>query len=431
VDFNLHVTSNGLLFAFILGALAVLCSMHAGRAGFSAKPPWIGPATQRPLKGDRLLAPGTFGALSLSTAVLCVMVFFTAGSANSFIAERELNRVEQEALEFISEGKSFHVAGAIERMQAAVRRDIRNPEWHFKTGLMYQTLGQLKVHNGEAVDSIGVKQFYRMANEHLAMACSLDRFNSYYHTMFAVSLSESGRLDEADAAFRVAVNLNPTSSWTYHTYGLKTWHVDRSTSALAFRQALSLDPSLTRRLLNSLLTDTSSLAQLASCVPSTPEVQYEFALFLILNNAHEDAEKVLTAVLPQVTRDSAHHSLAADVYFRLGQIRQDQGLDQDAVALFLKAVSLQPDGPAYYEQLGYACLRQQRYEEARKYFEQRLRFGSSEDGNLYLALGEVFENTGVAHTAHQYYRRALDMFPPSWDVSRRKAMNGMRRTAEF
>jgi len=431
VDFNLHVTSNGLLFAFILASLAVLSSMHAGRSGFAAKPAWIGPASQRPLKGDRLIAPGAFGALSLSTAVLCVMAFLAAAGANNFIAERDLNRVEKEAMEFISEGKNFHVAGAIEKMQEAVRRDTRDPQWHFKTGLMYQTLGQLKVHNGEAAGSAGVKQFYRMANQHLTMACSLDRFNSYYHTMLAVSLSESGRLDEADAAFRVAVNLNPTSSWTYHTYGLKTWHVDRPKSAMAFRQALSLEPSLTRNLLNSLLPDTSSLIQLASCVPAAPEAQYEFALFLIFNNAHDQAEKVLLALLPQVTRDSTRYPLAADVYFRLGQIRQDQGLEEDAVALFLKAVSLQPDRPAYYEHLGYACLKQQRYEEARRYLERRLQFGSNEDGNLYLALGEVFENTGVAHTAHQYYRRALDLLPPSWDVSRRKAVSGMNRTAEF
>ena len=122
--------------------------------------------------------------------------------------------------------------------------------------------------------------------------------------------------------------------------------------------------------------------------------------------------------------------LAARVFFKLGQLRRNSGNDQDAVACFLKAVALQPDSQAYYEELGYTCLREKRYEEARKFLEQRLRMAPAENGRVFLALAEVYENVGPSGTAHRYYRRALDAFPESWDVSRSQALRGLERTQE-
>ena len=153
-------------------------------------------------------------------------------------------------------------------------------------------------------------------------------------------------------------------------------------------------------------------------------------MLLANSSLPDEAEKTLMALIPKVETDSSRRELAARVFFELGQMRRTSGRDQDAVVCFLKAVALQPNSQAYYEELGYACLREKRYEEARKFLEQRLRMAPAENGQVYLALAEVYENVGPAGTAHKYYRRALEAFPESWDVSRNRAHSGLERTQQ-
>jgi len=228
----------------------------------------------------------------------------------------------------------------------------------------------------------------------------------------------------------MALKLDPTSAYASRKYGEMMWEMDRETAQRAFRLSLGLDPHYTKAALTRLLQKTRDVAELARCVPDSNEAQFEYATFLSTNHVPEESERVLLGLLPKLESDPSMRPLAARAFFGLGQIRQERGAEQDAMAYFLKAVSLEPGECAYYEELGYACLRQKRYDEAKRFMEQRLRMGTSTDGNVFLALAEIYENVGPIDRANKYYHKALEAFPASWNVSRTKAMQGIQRTTE-
>ena len=427
VDFNLHVPSNGLLFALILGLLVVLSSLHVSKT--PSKTSWIGQPADRLLKGETVVAPGMLGAFAASVACMCLLAFCAAGRANSYLAQRDLDSVERQAMSFVNGDGSFNVVESIRKVQAATKRDNENAEWRFRAAILYQSLAQIKRRSGDSVNPSGHNYLYSLAINEFRRACNLDYFSGRYQASLAIALSERGDLQAADRAFRMAIRLDPTNAWASRKYGEVMWDTNRALAQAAFRRSLALDPHCTATELDLLAQKTKDVKELAACVPGTTEARFEFASFLSNNHLPDESEKVLLSLLPSVEGDPSKRPLGARVFFELGQIRQGRGADQDAMAYFLKAVSMEPSESAYYEELGYTCLRQRRYQEAKQFLEQRLRMGSTKDGNVYLALGEIYENVGTADTAHQYYRRALDAFPASWDVSRSKAVQGMKRTS--
>jgi len=431
VDFNLHVPANGLLFAMILGLLVVFGSVHVSCSSQTARTSWVELPSHRLLKGETVVAHGIMGTFCVSLATVCLLAFLVASSAGSFLAERQLDSVERQALQFVKGKRNLNVADNIRAVQAAVTQDSDNAQWHFKAGLFYQTLGQIKLRAAEgALGRSGAEYLYKLAVNELKKATTLDRFNGRYRAALAIAYGECERYDEAHAAFRAAVGMDPTNAWIHRKYGKLTWNTDRAAAQAAFRRALELDPHYTRDVLTKLSSQTVEMEDLRQCIPDNSETVFEYAAFLINNKYPDEAEKVLLALLPQVETKRSKRHLAAKVFFRLGQIRQSNGFGQDAVTCFLKATSLQPDKHAYYEELGYACLRQKRYNEARRFLEQRLRMGPAKDGRVFLALAEVFENVGPADTAHRYYRRALQSLPTSWNVSRNEALRGLERTTD-
>ena len=428
VDFNLHVPSNGLLFAMLLGLLVVLSSLHLSRS--SGRVAWVGRPLDRVLKGETVVAPGTMAAFSVSLASMCLLAFLAAGGANSCVAQRELDSVERDAMRFVKGEGDFNAIGGIAKVQSALRKDGNNAEWRFRAGVFYQTLAQIKSQAGEAANPAGTQYLYSLATNEFRRACSLDCFNGHYRAVLAIDLAESGKKAEAEAVFRQALRLDPTNAWIGRNYGAMVWDTRRDVAQDAYRRSLELDPHYTTTVLGGLLQKACDLEQIGACVPRSAEARFEYAAFLSNNKLNGESEKVLVELLPSIESDGAKRPLAAKVFFELGQIRQSLGCEQDAMACFVRAVSLGPDEHAYWEELGYTCLRQKRYAEAKKFLEQRLRMDRAKDANVFMALGEVYENVGPMNTANQYYRKALDAFPASWDVSRSLAMQGIQRTSE-
>ena len=430
VDFNLHVPSNGLLFAVVLGLLAVLGSMHISRKGALSKAMWIGAPSFRLLRGETVLANGAAGAFSLSVALLCLLAFCVASGAGSLVAHKQLDSVEQQATRYIKGESGFNVVDAVRGVQMGIAKDGGNPEWHFRAGLFYQTLGQIKTRTVDPSTPSGTDYLYKLATAEFLKACQLDSLSSNYRASLAVALAEAGRIAEARQAFAMAASLDPTNAWIFRKYGAAVWEADQDLAQAAFRRALDLDPHCARTVLAQLYDKTHDLDAVRRCVPGNHRAQFEFAGFLMNSHMPAESEAVLAGLLPALESDADRRELAGEVFFHLGQLRQERGSEQEAMAYFLKAVALQPERQTYHEELGYAYLRQRRYDDARKSLERRLRMGPAGDGNVFLALGEIYENIGTAGTARQYYSKALDSFPPTWDVSRAKALQGLKRTED-
>lgn len=431
VDFNLHVPSNGMLFAMILGILVVLSSMHISGIRRISSAAWLKIPSPRLLKGETVVATGMAGSFCMSLAAMCLLAFCVASTAGSFIAERELDSIERQALRFVKGEGDFDVADGIHTVRAALAKERENGEWHFKAGLFYQTLGQMTIRNTPD-DPTGsyAGYLYKLAINEFSQASKFDPFNCRYRAAKGIAYSELGEYEKADAAFRKAVKINPTHAWVHREYGRALWSHDRKTAQAAFRRAFDLDPRQTRTTLTALAQQTDDLDELRKCISDNSEAVLEFAMFLANNSLTNEAEEVLVSLVPKVGSDKSNQDLAARVFFKLGQLRQNSGNEQEAMACLLKAVALQPNSQVYYEELGYTCLRQKRYEEARKFLEQRLRMAPAENGRVFLALAEVYENVGPSGTANKYYRRALDALPESWNVSRGQALRGLQRTQE-
>ncbi|HUS58356.1 MAG TPA: O-antigen ligase family protein [Planctomycetota bacterium] len=428
VDFNLHVPSNGLLFALVLGIVAVLGSMHVSRSQSSARVEWIGSPGQRILRGETVIGSGTMGAFSISMACLCVLAFWVAGGAKSCVAEKELDSVERQALAFAGGEGNLDAVDGVRKVQAALKKDGQNPEWRFRAGIFYQTLAQIKQRDADSTPA-GAHYLYKLSINEFRKACALDRFNGWYRSSMAIALSEYGDRAAAESAFREAILLDPTNAWVHRKFGMATWDTDRNLARQVLRRAFDLDPQYTRTVLTELAAKTDDIGELRYCISEQIEPQFEYAKFLINNGITDESENVLTDLLARVENDASHRDTAATIFFELGHIRRDRGFSQDAMACFVKAVLLQPDRFSYYEELGYECLRQKRYVDAKKYFEQRMRMNAEKDPNVLLALAEVYENTGPSATASHYYRRALELIPPAWNVSRSKAEQGLERTS--
>ncbi len=84
----------------------------------------------------------------------------------------------------------------------------------------------------------------------------------------------------------------------------------------------------------------------------------------------------------------------------------EQGEESLSVEEFKKAIEKDPDNPEYLSELAFVLSKIKRFEEAEKYAEMAIRFGS-EDIDLYVILGNGAKDKGEIKQASIYYKKAL------------------------
>ena len=95
---------------------------------------------------------------------------------------------------------------------------------------------------------------------------------------------------------------------------------------------------------------------------------------------------------------------------------------EEAVALILRAVALEPDNGAYVDSLGWAYFQLGRYEDARRHLEWAARLVPN-DATIFEHLGDLYVALDNIARARSLYRQALDLSEADIDTLRRKLEN--------
>jgi Flp pilus assembly protein TadD len=135
--------------------------------------------------------------------------------------------------------------------------------------------------------------------------------------------------------------------------------------------------------------------------PDSETLAFQQAALLERAGDFKAAEKEFRVLLQQ-------HPDNAEALNYLGYMLADKGVKlEEALSLIQKAVSIQPENPAFLDSLGWALFRLGRAEQAEPYL-VRAAQGSRDDATVLEHLGDVQAKLGQRAEALKSYRKALD-----------------------
>lgn len=104
-----------------------------------------------------------------------------------------------------------------------------------------------------------------------------------YHNL-GNSLQEIGRFDEAVAAYKKAIELNPNFSWSYHSLGDVLLKLEKCEEAVAaYKKAVELNPDFSWVLsqFGRCFAETSAMGRSCCCLPLRDCTQFGFCLVFL------------------------------------------------------------------------------------------------------------------------------------------------------
>ncbi|MEG4325358.1 tetratricopeptide repeat protein [Microcoleus sp. herbarium5] len=204
-----------------------------------------------------------------------------------------------------------------------------------------------------------------------------------YHSL-GNSLQESGRFDEAVAAYKKAIELNPNFSWSYHSLGDVFLKLEKWEEAVAaYKKAVELNPDFSWSYHN--LGD--ALLKLGQWEEAAVAYRCEIAL----------------------------NSDFAWSFCNLGDALTKLKQWDEAIARYLKAVEIDRDLPGIYEKLGYALG--QTESDLNLVLEQSQLQITPENWEFYLQLGENLAKYDRPKSAIIIYKLLLTRMPSCAEIS--------------
>ena len=198
-----------------------------------------------------------------------------------------------------------------------------------------------------------------------------------YHNL-GNSLQESGRFDEAVAAYKKAIELNPNFSWSYHSLGDVLLKLEKWEEAVAaYKKAVELNPYFSWSYHN--LGD--ALLKLRQWEEAAVAYRCEIAL----------------------------KSDFAWSFCNLGDALTKLKQWDEAIATYLKAIEIDGDLPGSYEKLGYAL--RQTESDLKLVLEQYQLQITPENWEFYLQLGENLAKYDRPKSAIIFYQKLLTKLP--------------------
>jgi tetratricopeptide (TPR) repeat protein len=198
-----------------------------------------------------------------------------------------------------------------------------------------------------------------------------------YHDL-GNSLQESGRLDEAVAAYKKAIELNPNFSWSYHSLGDVLLKLEKWEEAVAaYKKAVELNPDFSWSYHN--LGD--ALLKLRQWEEAAAAYRCEIAL----------------------------NSDFAWSFCNLGDALTKLKQWDEAIATYLKAIEIDGDLPGIYEKLGYALG--QTESDLSLVLEQSQLQITPKNWEFYLQLGENLAKYDRPKSAIIFYQAILTAMP--------------------
>ena len=147
--------------------------------------------------------------------------------------------------------------------------------------------------------------------------------------------------------------------------------------------------------------------------PDSESLEFQHAALMEQAGDFKASEKAFRELLQQ-------HPNNAEALNYLGYMLADRGVKlEEALGLIQRAVSIQPDNPAFLDSLGWVLFRLGRTEQAEPYL-VRAAQGSRDDPTVLEHLGEVQAKLGQWSDALKSYRRALERGPGNPEALKKK-----------
>ena len=260
-------------------------------------------------------------------------------------------------------GLSHHRAGRLDRAEPIYRQILKTQPDHAEANHL---LGALAYQAGNPLAAIGLVE----------KALRADGRRSEYHNTLGEALTASGRLEEAAASYRRAIDIYPGLDAAHSNLGNALLALGNTNEAIAsYRQALKLTPGLARTHYNlaKALSKQFRLAEAAECYRQA--IKHDPRLV--------DAYSNLGNILTQLGQDDEaieHHNQARgiapnspSVHYNLGKTFQDLGRLDEAIASYRSAVAIDSGFTEAHYNLGNALEAQGSKLEALESFQQAMK----------------------------------------------------------
>jgi tetratricopeptide (TPR) repeat protein len=193
-------------------------------------------------------------------------------------------------------------------------------------------------------------------------------------------LLDQNKLEEAVAAFRRAIALQPDFAGAYLNFGRALKRQNKLDEAVgAYRQTIALQPNYSA-------------------------AYHNLGLVLLDQNKLEEAVAAFRRAI------ALQPDFAGD-YWNLGRALYRQNKLDEAVGAYRQAIALQPNYSAAYHNLGLVLLAQSKLEEADAAFRRAIALHPPDLGQSYYCLGNALRGQRKLDEAVAAYRKAIDLSP--------------------
>ncbi len=224
----------------------------------------------------------------------------------------------------------------------------------------------------------------------------------------AGALELNGRTDEAVAAVRKAIEIEPDNVSSAARLGWILYHAKRyDEAAQAYRELIEKYDS---RHESAALRETLRDARLA------------LSSVLLAQDKFDDAVELLEQVLDEYPEDAGAHN-------DLGYLWAERGLHLErSLAMTQKAVAAEPENASYLDSLGWAYFQLGRYSDAIGPLEKAAA-GDDPGGVVLEHLGDAYAKLGRADKARSAWERALQAFQTEQETEKLEALR--RKLADY
>jgi eukaryotic-like serine/threonine-protein kinase len=289
------------------------------------------------------------------------------------------------------------------RLEAAVRHGIAARALRPRSAGAWNNLGNALRAQGKLDEAVACNK----------KAIDLDPKLFVAYLTLGNALRDQGKLDEAIAAYRKASALDPKYAAAHNNLGVVLYRQKKVDEAIAcYKKAIALDPKDPHPYSNlgNALRDQKKLGEAIAAFRKAIDLDPKhFEAHLNLGNALGDQGKLGEAIacFKKATKldpnDAAAHN-------NLGSALRQQGKLEEAIASLKKAIALDPKKTYPYRNLGLALRAQGRLGEAVAAFRKATEL-DPKDAGAYSNLGVVLGDQGKLDEAIAAYRKATDLDP--------------------
>jgi len=258
-------------------------------------------------------------------------------------------------------------------------------------------------------------------------AIELNPAHSWFHQHLGEALAKVGRLDEAVTAFRCATELNPDFSWSYHHLGDALAQQEKwEQAAEAFGRGIELNAEHfgTYLGLGKSLAKVGQVDQAIAAYRRASELNpdtdwiYDGLASLLRQRTQSDLAEMIALYdhIIELNPDNvqAYHNLLQvqpdnwEVWLQLAQALMRREQIEEASAAYRRAIELNPSSIEANYELGVALARQKQWEEVMGACQLVVEL-SPELAEAYCLLGEAQANLDRKEEAISSYRHAGEL----------------------